>query len=261
MEKKLKPGFYRCMPDAKQPAKLVSMASWQAPDLEPLVGLDDTIKQLRANTVSFAKTRMANHALLTGPRGCGKSTVMHGVAAEFKDQLVIVKLERQQLRLLPLLADTYQGKTEQMLLLCDELSFSADDSGILDAKVALDYIEGAVPNMLLYATSNRRRMIPEVDADNFAHNEAGELQPAESAEEKVSFSDRFGLWLPVFEPDDDEYLAMVWSWFQYFKLQPVGADFTEDLKSYALNWARERGSKNGRIAMQYIRDWRVRNQQ
>lgn len=259
MEKKLKPGFYRCMPDAKQPAKLMSMAGWQAPELTPLVGLDDTIKQLRANTASFAKTKMANHALLTGPRGCGKSTVMHGVAAEFKDQLVIVKLERQQLRLLPLLADTYQGKTEQMLLLCDELSFSADDSGILDAKVALDYIECAMPNMLLYATSNRRRMVPEVDADNFAHNEAGELQPAESAEEKVSFSDRFGLWLPVFEPEDSEYLKMVRSWFKHFNIKPTGGGSASEKD--ALNWARERGSKNGRIAKQYVLDWRVRNGQ
>lgn len=257
MAKQLKPGFYRCMPDA---AKLVSMAGWQAPEMTPLVGLDDIIKQLRANTASFANTKMANHALLTGPRGCGKSTVMHGVAAEFKDQLVIVKLERQQLRLLPLLADAYQGKTEQMLLLCDELSFSADDSGILDAKVALDYIEGAVPNMLLYATSNRRRMVPEVDADNLAHNEVGELQPAESAEEKVSFSDRFGLWLPVFEPEDTEYLKMVDSWFSYFGVK-AGKDIFKDRERSALNWARERGSKNGRIAKQYVLDWRVRNGQ
>lgn len=256
MAKKLKPGFYRCMPDA---AKLVSMAGWQAPELAPLVGLDDIIKQLRANTASFAKTKMANHALLTGPRGCGKSTVMHGIAAEFKDQLVIVKLERQQLRLLPLLADAYQGQTEQMLLLCDELSFSADDNAILDAKVALDYIEGAVPNMLLYATSNRRRMVPEVDADNFAHNEAGELQPAEGAEEKVSFSDRFGLWLPVFEPDDDEYFAMIKNWFRYFDLHPKRQRFKPDFETSVLNWARERGSKNGRIAKQYVLDWRVRN--
>ena len=257
MAKKLKPGFYRCMPDAKQPARLVSMAGWQAPDLKPLVGLGDIIKQLRANTASFAKNKVANHALLTGPRGCGKSTVMHGVAAEFKEKLAIVKLERQQLRLLPLLADAYQGQTEQMLLLCDELSFSADDNAILDAKVALDYIEGAVPTMLLYATSNRRRMVPEVDADNFAVNEDGELQPAESAEEKVSFSDRFGLWLPVFEPDDQEYFKMIRSWFKHFDIKQTGAGSASEKD--ALNWARERGSKNGRIAKQFVLDWRVRN--
>nr|MBF2735561.1 DUF815 domain-containing protein [Betaproteobacteria bacterium AqS2] len=201
-----KPGCHRWLPTDADPSRLAPLPNWQGPELAPLVGLEDEIRQLRANTKAFVAGKHANHAVLTGPRGCGKSTVMHGVAAEFKGKAAIVKVSCEHLALLPLLAEALSKSKLRFLLLCDELSFGAHDRGLLAAKSALDELDGGQPPMLLYATSNRRRMVPESHADNQDGSDADELHPGEGAEEKVSFSDRFGLWLPFFTPEQEEYL-------------------------------------------------------
>ena len=243
-------GCHRWLPTDADPSRLAPLPDWQGPDLKPLVGLEDEIRQLRANTEAFVKEKPANHAVLTGPRGCGKSTVMHGVAAEFKDQLVILKVSCEHLALLPLLADALRKSKHRFLLLCDELSFGAADRGLLAAKSALDELDGGQPPMLLYATSNRRRMVPENHEDNQGMGDEDELQPGEGAEEKVSFSDRFGLWLPFFTPEQEEYINMVRAWFIYYKIKaPASA------RQAALNWARDRGSMCGRTANQFARAW------
>lgn len=250
-ERNPKAGCHRWLPADADPARLAPLPNWRGPDLKPLIGLEGEIGQLRANTKAFVDGQPANHAVLTGPRGCGKSTVMHGVAAEFKDKAVIIKASCEHLALLPLLAESLGKSKRRFLLLCDELSFGAHDRGLLAAKSALDELDGGQPPMLLYATSNRRRMVPESHADNQEASDAGELHPGEGAEEKVSFSDRFGLWLPFFTPEQDEYIEMVKAWCRHYGVKKGPS------RQAVLNWARERGSMNGRAANQFVRAWQA----
>lgn len=226
-----------------------SEESWHAPNLTQLIGLNEQIQALRANTAAFARGGRANHALLTGPRGCGKTSVMQGVVGEFAGcGLAAVLLARDHLTDLPRIASAAAGSGTKLILCCDELSFAGDLNGLLSAKKALDFFEVHECGMLLYATSNRRRLVPEQHAENLeaVHDESGEIHPGETTEEKISLSDRFGLWLPVYAPNETEYVKLAEHW-----LSMLGIKHTAQLRNEARQWARERGSCNGRTARQF----------
>ena len=230
---------------------LAPAPGWSAPDLGELCGLGDEIDALTRNTERFAGGALASNALLTGPRGCGKTTVVHGVAGLFAGEwLKVVLMPREGVGDLPDLADALARRTERFLVVCDELSFAGDGHDHLAAKSALDGIEGGGSGVLVYATSNRRHLIPEDMSENLAatRDEHGELHPDETTEEKISLSDRFGLWLPVFSPGQDEYLEMVRKWFRNHGKNSVNGSTLKD----SVNWAHERGSLNGRIARQFV---------
>ena len=236
---------------------LVPMRRWKPPRLGLLQGLGDEIRILDRNTEAFMAGKTANHALLTGPRGCGKTSIVHGVAAKHaRKGLKVVRMGRKSFADLPELASALGDRKERIIVICDELSFVDSDDGYIGAKAALDDLDGGRSGILVYATSNRRHLVPEDVSENLAayHDDAGELHPGETTEEKISLSDRFGLWIPVFSPDQDEYLEMVRKWFK----NHGQGDVDETVERTCLQWAMERGSLNGRIARQFVEDYIVR---
>lgn len=245
-------GAHRWQHSALGIGHLVSLPAWHPPSVDTLTGLDDECDLLRRNTKRFLAGKPANHAVLTGPRGCGKTTLVHGVAGEFTGEgLVVVRMSRELFHELPLLATAVARCAKQLLVICDELSFTEGGDAHLTAKAAMDDLEATGANILVYATSNRRHLVPEREEENLAATTAanGEIHPGETTEEKISLADRFGLWIPVFQPDGEQYLAMV-----QHHLGCLGkrAASKSELRQARL-WAEERGSMNGRIARQFVR--------
>lgn len=233
---------------------LAPVRGWKPPRLGLLHGLDAEIKALDRNTAAFMAGRPANHALLTGPRGCGKTSVVHGVAAKHaRKGLKVVRVSRERIVELPELVDVLGGSEHRFIVVCDELSFAGSDDGYIGAKAALDELDGGRLGMLVYATSNRRHLVPEDASENLEarQDESGEIHPGETTEEKISLSDRFGLWIPVFSPNEEEYLALVSKWFRNHGRKRVGPAVERE----SLLWAAERGSLNGRIARQFVEDF------
>ncbi len=233
---------------------LAPVRGWKPPRLGLLHGLDAEIRALDRNTAAFMAGRPANHALLTGPRGCGKTSVVHGVAAKHaRKGLKVVRVARERIVELPELVDVLGGSEHRFLVICDELSFAGSDDGYIGAKAALDELDGGRLGMLVYATSNRRHLVPEDASENLeaSQDESGEIHPGETTEEKISLSDRFGLWIPVFSPNEGEYLALVSKWFSNHGRKRVGPA----IERASLLWAAERGSLNGRIARQFVEDF------
>lgn len=230
---------------------LVPVPRWKPPRLSLLYGLDKEIKALDRNTEAFMQGKPASHALLTGPRGCGKTSIVHGVAHRHaRNGLKVVRMSRERLVDLAELVYALGARKEKILVICDELSFADGNDGYIGAKASLDELDGNKSAVLVYATSNRRHLVPENVSENLEAqmDDEGEIHPGETTEEKVSLSDRFGLWIPVFSPDQDEYLKLVAKWFKNH-----GQDKVDDttLQS-SLQWAMERGSLNGRIARQFV---------
>lgn len=217
-----------------------------------LKGIDRVRDILHDNTMRFARGAAANNALLWGARGMGKSSLVkasHAAAVDADDTpLKLVEIHREDINTLPRLLAILRGRPERFILFCDDLSFDADDTSYKSLKAALDGgIEGRPDNVLLYATSNRRHLLPR---DMIENERSTAINPAEAVEEKVSLSDRFGLWLGFHKCSQDDYLSMIDAYAQHF-----GLDYPHDaLHGEALEWATTRGSRSGRVAWQFIQD-------
>jgi uncharacterized protein len=219
-----------------------------------LKGIDLVRDQLFENTARFANGLPANNALLWGARGMGKSSLVkaahasinHGRAEE--GRLKLVEIHREDIESLPALMSLLRDAPFQFLVFCDDLSFDAEDTSYKSLKAALEGgIEGRPPNVLLYATSNRRHLLPR---DMMENERSTAINPGEAVEEKVSLSDRFGLWLGFHRCSQDEYLAMVNAYCDHFGL----SEEPEKLRADALEWATTRGARSGRTAWQFIQD-------
>jgi hypothetical protein len=218
-----------------------------------LKGIGQQRDTLLENTKRFASGLPANNALLWGARGMGKSSLIksvHGaVNAERKEQkLALIEIPREDIASLPQLLRQLRGETRQILLFCDDLSFDKDDTSYKSLKAALEGgIEGRPANVLFYATSNRRHLMPR---DMMENERSTAINPSEAVEEKFSLSDRFGLWLGFHHCAQDEYLEMVRGYAAHFGLKIA----EKELDSRALGWAATRGSRSGRVAWQFIQE-------
>jgi predicted AAA+ superfamily ATPase len=223
-------------------------------DLSLLRSVESQRDTLLANTLRFAKKLPANNALLWGARGMGKSSLVKAVHAQINEtmkgaaRLVLIEVHREDIASLPQLLRMLRASKRQFLLYCDDLSFDKDDTSYKSLKAALEGgIEGRPENVLFYATSNRRHLMPR----DLVDNERGTaINPGEAVEEKVSLSDRFGLWLGFHNCNQDEYLAMVEGYAGHYKLK-LGKD---ELRKQALAWAMGRGNRSGRVAWQFIQE-------
>jgi len=231
---------------------LISPGRVASVPLALLKGIDRARDTLFENTRRFAQGLPANNALLWGARGMGKSSLVKAVHAEINrtaktgQRLVLVEIHREEIATLPSLLRILRADTRRFLLYCDDLSFDKDDTSYKSLKAALEGgIEGRPANVLLYATSNRRHLMPREMMEN---ERSTAINPSEAVEEKVSLSDRFGLWLGFHNCSQDEYLAMVDAYAQHYGLA------LDDLHARALAWAGTRGSRSGRVAWQFIQD-------
>ncbi|MEY2777041.1 MAG: hypothetical protein RLY30_1139 [Pseudomonadota bacterium] len=222
--------------------------------------IDHQAEQVLRNTRHFVEGLPANNVLMTGARGTGKSSLVRACLSAFGDQgLRLIEMDRDHLSDLPLLTDRLQGHEQRFIVFCDDLSFEPGEPGYKALKSILDGGVSAQPsNLLIYATSNRRHLMPEHRSDNLqAHLDAqGELHPAESTEEKVSLSDRFGLWVSFHGFSQSAYLDIVNHWLGELG---IAADRWPQARLEALQWATQRGSRSGRVAHAFARDWAARH--
>ena len=217
--------------------------------------VDTQKERLRANTAQFVAGRSANNVLLTGARGTGKSSLIKACLHEFAPQgLRLIEVDKSDLVDLPEIVALIEGRPERFIVYCDDLSFDEGEAGYKALKSMLDgTVSATSENVVVYATSNRRHLLPEHMKDNLAatYDENGELHPGEAVEEKISLSERFGLWISFYPFSQPEYLAIVGQWLRHFGLDDAAV---ASLRSEALVWALERGSRSGRVAYQFARD-------
>ena len=229
--------------------------------LADLKGVDEQKAAIERNTRQFVTGKPANNVLLTGARGTGKSSLIKGVLAKFeKKGLRLVEVDRDDLVKLPEIIDLVAGRPERFVVFCDDLSFEASEPGYKALKSALDGSVAAPPdNLLIYATSNRRHLMPERFAENreSVRGDDGEIHPGETTEEKVSLSERFGLWLSFYPFSQEQYLDICVHWLHVFG---VDAKSALAARQEALQWALQRGSRSGRVAWQFARDYAGRRQ-
>ena len=223
--------------------------------LSDLQDIDEQKSRVVANTRQFLKNKPANNVLLTGARGSGKSSLIKALLNEFSGSgLRVIEVDKNDLVDLPDIIDLVTGRRERFIVFCDDLSFDAGDATFKALKVVLDGSIAAAPdNVLIYATSNRRHLMPEYHAENLEGHKVGdEIHPGEAVEEKISLSERFGLWLSFYPFDQDAYLAIAAHWLRSFGFaEPQIAQAERE----ALNWALMRGSRSGRVAWQFAKDW------
>jgi len=223
--------------------------------LSDLRRIDRQIGVVERNTRQFLDGRPANNVLLTGARGTGKSSIVKGLLQKYRRQgLRLLEVEKNDLVDLPEIVDRVAGRAERFIVFCDDLSFRGAEEGYIALKVALDgSISTTSENLLIYATSNRRHLMPEYMAENLETKYMGdEIHPGETVEEKISLSERFGLWVSFYPFDQDEYLDIVAHWLKTFG---CGAGEAEAAREEALQWSLQRGSRSGRVAYQFARDW------
>ncbi|MBV8425992.1 MAG: ATP-binding protein [Hyphomicrobiales bacterium] len=233
-------------------------------ELSLLKGIDQARDLLFDNTERFARDLPANNALLWGARGMGKSSLVKAVHAEVNRRLAeagavrslkLVEIHREDIEALPLLMSLLRENKHQVLVFCDDLSFDAGDTSYKSLKAVLEGgIEGRPANVLFYATSNRRHLLPR---DMMENERSTAINPGEAVEEKVSLSDRFGLWLGFHKCAQEDYLAMVDAYIAYFDF-PINVD-RRDIRSLALEWATTRGARSGRVAWQFVQEFAGRN--
>jgi len=258
----------RRAPAPRPPADLASAEafSWSArgPRLEPVAkvnrvdisllrGIDQTRDILIDNTRRFAKGLPANNALLWGARGMGKSSLVkaahHLVNGETGNKLKLVEIHREDIESLPQLMTTIRAQRGlRFIVFCDDLSFDANDTSYKSLKAALEGgIEGRPANMIFYATSNRRHLLPR---DMMENERSTAINPSEAVQEKVSLSDRFGLWLGFHNCSQDEFFEMIEGYARHFKLEIT----SHEMRAQAIEWATTRGSRSGRVAWQFVQD-------
>jgi len=223
--------------------------------LADLQGIAEQKAKIERNTRQFVEGRSANNVLLTGARGTGKSSLIKGVLLKYAGKgLRLIEVDKSDLVHLPDIVDLIAPRPERFIVFCDDLSFEASEPGYKALKSILDgSIAGTADNVLIYATSNRRHLMPEYMAENLETSRVGdEIHPGETVEEKISLSERFGLWLSFYPFDQDHYLAICMHW-----LQSLGVDEKSALaaRQDALQWSLERGSRSGRVAWQFARDY------
>ncbi len=222
--------------------------------LADLDRIDDQKARIVANTRQFLAGRLANNVLLTGSRGSGKSSLVKAVLNEFAAKgLRLIEVDKDDLVDLPDIVNLIEARPERFLIFCDDLSFEAGESAYKALKSVLDGSVAAAPdNVLIYATSNRRHLMPEYFAENLDTTRVDdEIHPGEATEEKISLSERFGLWLSFYPFSQDDYLNIVRHWLRHFG---VDAARIAGCERDALNWALGRGSRSGRVAWQFARD-------
>ncbi len=212
--------------------------------------------RIRRNTEQFVHGKPANNVLLTGARGTGKSSLIKACLSEYAAQgLRLIEVDKADLTDLPDIVDVVCERAEKFIVYCDDLSFENGEPGYKALKSILDgSVAVSTPNVLIYATSNRRHLLPEYMKENLSYTptEDGEVHPGEVVEEKISLSERFGLWLSFYPFTQDEYLAIVAHWLASFG---VTGPAIEAARAQALVWALERGSRSGRVAYQFARDY------
>jgi uncharacterized protein len=224
-------------------------------DLRDLRGIDEQKALVERNTRQFVEGHPANNVLLTGARGTGKSSLVKALLNKYASRgLRLIEVEKRDLTDLPDIVERIHARPERCILYCDDLSFEADEPGYKALKVVLDgSVAEASENCLIYATSNRRHLMPEFMQENLEYRHVGEeIHPGETSEEKISLSERFGLWVSFYPFDQDEYLRIVRVWLAHFKA--TGGNSAE-IEHAALQWALMRGSRSGRVAWQFARDW------
>lgn len=228
--------------------------------LDDLQEIDPQKEKIVRNTEQFVDGRPANNVLLTGARGTGKSSLIRACLHAFAEQgLRLIEVDKAELVDLPDIVDLVALRPEKFIIFCDDLSFDDGEPGYKALKSVLDgSVAAATPNVLVYATSNRRHLLPEYMAENqtYTHTEDGEVHPGEVVEEKISLSERFGLWVSFYPFNQEEYLHIVAQW-----LHAYGFSFDQiaTVRHDALLWALERGSRSGRVAAQFARDFAGRN--
>ena len=228
--------------------------------LADLLGVDHQRQQLLRNTQQFMCGYPANHALLWGARGTGKSSIVRALLAEYAAEgLRLIEVERNHLEDLPLIVESLENLPQRFIVFCDDLSFEAGEGDYRILKSVLDgSLERAPDNVLLYATSNRRHLLPEHHSDNqnWQRGDGGELHPSEAVEDKIALSDRFGLWLSFYPFSQAHYLEVVQHWIgEYAKASQLQWTFTDELAKQAISWAQARGNRNGRCAAQFAKQW------
>ncbi len=243
---------WQTSPDVLEPVRRVNRI-----DVSLLQGIDHSRDKLLENTQRFARGLPANNVLLWGARGMGKSSLVKATHAAInastgaekpENPLKLIEIHREDIESLPRLMRHLRGSNYRYLIFCDDLSFDGGDASYKSLKAVLDGgIEGRPDNVLFYATSNRRHLLPR---DMIENERATAINPGEAVEEKVSLSDRFGLWLGFHKCSQDDYLAMVEAYAAHYGLEKDPGKLRHD----ALEWATTRGSRSGRVAFQYIQD-------
>jgi predicted AAA+ superfamily ATPase len=217
-------------------------------------------ERIQRNTEQFVAGQPANNVLLTGARGTGKSSLIKACLNEYAGRgLRLIEVDKADLIDLPDIVDVVSGRPEKFLVFCDDLSFEEGEAGYKALKSILDgSVAASTPNVLIYATSNRRHLLPEYMKENltYTHTADGEVHPGEVIEEKISLSERFGLWVSFYPFSQDEYLAITAQWLSSFG---VSRESIAAARAEALVWALERGSRSGRVAYQFARDWAGRH--
>ncbi|MBC7392908.1 MAG: ATP-binding protein [Variovorax sp.] len=224
--------------------------------LDALKEIEVQKEKIERNTRQFVEGKPANNVLLTGARGTGKSSLIRACLQAYAPQgLRLIEVDKAELVDLPDIVDVVSGRPEKFIVFSDDLSFDEGEPGYKALKSILDgSISAPTPNVLIYATSNRRHLLPEYMKDNlsYTHTEEGEVHPGEVIEEKISLSERFGLWVSFYPFSQNEYLTIVAQWLSSFDVDAAAIDAA---KAEALVWALERGSRSGRVAYQFARDY------
>ena len=223
---------------------------------DDLKHVDQQKEEIRSNTERFVRGLPANNVLLTGARGTGKSSLIRACLHAFSTQgLRLIEVDKRDLVDVADIVDLVAARAERFVVFCDDLSFDTNEAGYKELKVALDgSIAGAADNVLIYASSNRRHLMPEPMRDNLGtrYDDDGEIHPTEAVEERISLSERFGLWLSFYPFRQDDYLDIASHWLVRFGLTPQ--EVTQ-ARAEALQFALQRGSRSGRVALQFARHW------